>query len=67
MLLVHAGLHPAWGDPVTRLSKLDPKPRFEDFYDALSAKVETLDGGHDLTLEKPRETAEHVRAFISPT
>lgn len=24
VLVVHAGLHPAWGDPVTRLARLDP-------------------------------------------
>ena len=34
---------------------------------ALSAQVELLDAGHDLTLERPRETADLVRAFISPS
>ena len=31
---------------------------------ALSAKVETLDAGHDLTLERPRETADTIVAFL---
>lgn len=32
---------------------------------ALSARVGTLDAGHDVTLERPRETAERVGAFLS--
>lgn len=32
---------------------------------ALGARVETLSSGHDLTLERPRETAERVASFLS--
>lgn len=42
------------------------KPRSQRWLaDALSAKVEELDAGHDLTLELPRETADRVASFTS--
>jgi pimeloyl-ACP methyl ester carboxylesterase len=44
------------------------KPESQEWLaNALHARVETIDAGHDLTLEKPRETADRVRAFTSPS
>ena len=44
ILLVHAGLHPSWGDPVTRLSGLDPLTEHPDLRFAVTVRWCTASG-----------------------
>jgi bis(5'-nucleosyl)-tetraphosphatase (symmetrical) len=57
VLLVHAGLHPGWGDPVTRLAGRDPLVEHPDVRFAVTARWCTATGEQPGGDEDPPDAA----------